>query len=310
MGRAQELPSHLPMPTRSFRVVITTLAVVAGAAVLSVALFVRSGLYDVAADRSHTQVVYTLLETALRYSVQREARGIEEPVLMSPQLVTRGALCFREHCVACHGAPGVAPGPAGLAMQPLPGPLVDAAQRWRARELVWLTRHGIRMSGMPAWGQRLDDDDIWALAAFMLQLPMLSSADYARLSAALPGHDCAIGAQDGSAPALTLLRSEVDDPPPRSDAAMRRLGRIALRRHACHGCHMIPGVVGSQVHVGPALHGYGLRTTIKGRIPNTAANLASWIRDPQAIDPGSTMPATGVGESDARAIAAYLRSLR
>ena len=60
-------------------------------------------------------------------------------------------------------------------MQPLPGPLVDAHLHWRARELYWLTRHGIRMSGMPAWEYRLRDEEIWELVAFMQRLPELNA---------------------------------------------------------------------------------------------------------------------------------------
>lgn len=299
------------MRRRTLSVVLLTLAAAALAALLGGALFVRSGLYDVAADRPHTQAVYTLLDTALRHSVQRHARGIMEPQLTAPDLVMRGALCFRDHCVACHGAPGVAPDPAGLAMEPLPGPLVDAARHWRARELVWITRHGIRMSGMPAWGQRLDDDDIWALAAFMLQLPAMSTAQYARLAQPLPGLDCIDDTPQRDAAPLARLQRVVSGDAPAADAvAQRRLGVIALRRHACHGCHVIPGVVGPARHVGPSLAGYGTRSTIKGRLPNTTDNLVAWIRDPQGLDPGSAMPTTGVGEADARAIAAYLRELR
>lgn len=109
------------------------------------------GVYDVAVDVPHSQPVQALLRVAMERSVQRRTRGIEERSLAAPQLAARGAVCFRDRCAGCHGAPGQAPGPAGLAMQPLPGPLVDAAACLRACELVWITRHGIRMTGMPAW---------------------------------------------------------------------------------------------------------------------------------------------------------------
>ena len=301
------------MYRRSLRLIVLTLTTAALAVALAATLFVGSGVYDVSADRPHTQTVYSLLEMTLRQSVRRRAAGIEEPDLAVPALLARGASCFREHCVVCHGAPGVAPSPMGLVMQPLPGPLVDAAFNWRARELVWITRHGIRMSGMPAWGQRLDDKDIWALAAFMLQLPAMSTADYARLSQEQPQDDCSQTMHDRAAqPAATarVLRVEVVDRPLADNAAMRRLGRIALQRHACHGCHVIPGMVGSPRHIGPSLAGYGLRTTIKGHLPNTTENLLAWIRDPQGIDPGSAMPTTRIGEADAHAIVAYLQGLR
>lgn len=261
--------------------------------VLAVAL----GAYDVAADVPHTQPVYSLLRAVMEQSVRRRARGIEERSLAAPELAARGAVCFRDHCAACHGAPGQAPQPAGLAMQPLPGPLVDAPARWRVRELVWITRHGLRMTGMPAWAGRLDDGDIWAVAAFVQTLPDWSPAAYRQLQAALAGQACPPSAPEGGPPAADL-----------PDLAER--GRRALHRNACHGCHTIPGVVGESRQVGPPLAGFGRRTLVAGRLPNTPQNVAAWIREPQHVDPASAMPPQGVGAADAQAIAAYLASLR
>jgi mono/diheme cytochrome c family protein len=152
---------------------------------LGTAVVVRGGLYDVAATTPHTRWVYELLETTAQSSVRRRARAIVEPPLDSPALLERGALCFARHCVGCHGAPGLAPAAAGLGMQPAPGPLVDAAARWRARELYWITRHGIRMTGMPAWGHRLPEQDLWALTAYLVRLPEWSPARWRSLQARL-----------------------------------------------------------------------------------------------------------------------------
>ena len=43
---------------------------------------------------------------------------------------------------------------------------------------------------------------------------------------------------------------------------------------------------------------------------NTLDNLTAWIRDPAAIKPGVKMPALGLGEAEARAVAAYLAGLK
>jgi len=87
-------------------------------------------------------------------------------------------------------------------------------------------------------------------------------------------------------------------------------GRLALAQHACRACHMIPGVTGSEVYVGRTLDDLGDRQYIGGRLPNTQANLVRWIREPQAIDPGTAMPAMGVSERDALDMSAYLLTLK
>jgi mono/diheme cytochrome c family protein len=264
------------------------------------ALFVTSGVYEVAADRPHMQAVHDLLETTMGRSVQRRAAAIEERPLQAAVLVERGAVCFRQHCMACHGAPAVSAEPLALAMQPVPGPLVDAARRWRARELVWIVRHGIRMSGMPAWGQRLYDDDIWALAAYMQALSGLSPQAHAQLQQRLEGGRCEPTPPAQRKPLLTG-GAPVD---------LAQAGRVLLQQRACHACHQIPGVVGSRTHVGPSLSGFGRQQLIAGRLPNTPDQLARWIVQPQHVDPGTAMPDSGIGMAEAEAMAAYLSALR
>ena len=134
--------------------IATTLVVLAAGGALVAAAVVYGGLYDVASTAQHLQPTHTVLEKAMRQSVRLRARNIEEPPLADERTVLQGAACFRDKCVQCHGAPGVAQGDIGKSMQPLPGPLVDAAQHWKPRELYWVTRHGIKMSGMPAWELR------------------------------------------------------------------------------------------------------------------------------------------------------------
>jgi mono/diheme cytochrome c family protein len=145
---------------------LTLAALLCGGAIVA-AVVVYGGLYNVASTRQHLQPTHTLLETAMRQSVRLRARNIETPPLTDELVVLRGAACFRDKCVQCHGAPGVAQNDIGKSMQPLPGPLVDARQHWRPRELYWVTRNGIKMSGMPAWEYRLTDSELWSVVAFM-----------------------------------------------------------------------------------------------------------------------------------------------
>jgi cytochrome c2 len=86
-------------------------------------------------------------------------------------------------------------------------------------------------------------------------------------------------------------------------------GRAAIRAHGCGSCHVIPGVEGAVAWVGPPLMEWARRGYVAGRLPNTPQHLAAWLRDPQAISPGSAMPALGLSEQEARDAAAYLFTL-
>ncbi len=264
--------------------------------VLAVALgaagFVWSGWYDISANVQHTQAVYSVLETTMHRSVKLRAARIEPPALDAAALVSRGATCYFAKCVQCHGGPGVAQAEIGRSMQPLPGPLVDAAARWRPQELYWITRNGIKMSGMPAWQYRLPDEDLWALVAFMQRLPSLSAAEFRGLAGSSTGPPC-------DAP--------VEPAAHRVPSAAR--GRDAMAQYACNACHNVPGVTGADVHVGPPLAGIAKRSLIAGAVPNTPEQMARWIRDPRSIDPETTMPALQVSAQDARDMAAFLATL-
>ncbi|MDB5936578.1 MAG: cytochrome [Massilia sp.] len=152
-------------------------AALVGAAVL------RSGWYHVGATQQHFQVVHTVLEQGMRDSVRHHARGVTVPDLASTQQIKRGAALYRDNCAQCHGGPGVAQSNIGQSMQPLPGPLVDATRHWKAAELYWITRNGIKMSGMPAWEYHLADADMWAVVAFLHRLPALTPKAYDEITA-------------------------------------------------------------------------------------------------------------------------------
>lgn len=271
---------------------LLTLLALLLAAVAGAAAFVAMGAYDISATAQHTQAAYSLLEVTMHRSVKRRAADIVVPPLDAPAQIQRGAQCFRVHCVQCHGGPGVAQGEIGRSMQPLPGPLVDANARWNSAELYWITRHGIKMSGMPAWQHRLADTDLWAIVGFVRQLPALTAERFQRLTAATPVDGC----------------DSPDTPATRPGDAER--GRNALTQYACNACHRIPGVPGSDVHVGPPLSGIGNRRLIAGALPNTPEQMVRWIRNPRGVDPQTTMPDMQVSEQDARDIAAYLATLR
>ena len=284
---------------KTFLLTIAALALAAGGVA---AAMVYGGLYNVASTEQHTQVVYSVLETAMRQSVRLRARSIETPRLDDERMVQHGAACFRDKCVQCHGAPGVAQSDIGKSMQPVPGPLVDAGQRWRPRELYWLTRHGIKMSGMPAWEFHLSDEDLWATVAFLARLPDLTPQQYAAITEVrvVPGGSAPVAPGAASCGRLQAAPSQPAD--------LQR-GKRALYQYACNACHTIPGVTGSTPHVGPPLDGMARRSLIGGKLANTPDNMVQWLRHTRTVDPLTAMPEMGVTEQDARDIAAYLATL-
>ena len=85
---------------------------------------------------------------------------------------------------------------------------------------------------------------------------------------------------------------------------------IALAHHyGCASCHEIPAakVTG---YVGPSLRGVQRRAYLAGALPNTPEQMVEWIRFPDRARPGTLMPNLRVSDADARALAAFLYTLR
>jgi cytochrome c1 len=89
-----------------------------------------------------------------------------------------------------------------------------------------------------------------------------------------------------------------------------RHGASVIAQAGCGACHNVPGVPGARGRVGPPLDHIGTQTILAGTLPNTPANMLTWIRTPQAVRPGDAMPNMELTEHDARDVAAYLSTLR
>jgi cytochrome c2 len=79
-----------------------------------------------------------------------------------------------------------------------------------------------------------------------------------------------------------------------------------IRRYGCAGCHTISGIPGGDGQVGSFLADLRQRVYIAGVVTNSPDNLIRWIVTPQAFSPRTAMPATGISETEARDVAAYL----
>jgi mono/diheme cytochrome c family protein len=252
---------------------------------IAAAVLLLSGAMSTAATKQHFRVTHRLLDLGLEFSVRAKTESIRPPPLDSPRMRARGLACYREHCLACHGAPGEPPSPAALGMLPVPTNLAHAARTQPPEWLYYVTRKGVRMTGMPAWEYRLADDSLWDVVAFLASLPQLDVTRYRQADAAAAALDC---------PARTDL------PPPEEGTD------VLLRQYACHSCHRIEGVVGPQVDTAPPLVDWPRRALIAGVLPNSRDNLARWIEAPREVSPQTLMPDLGVPPEHARAMADFL----
>lgn len=145
-------------------------------------LFAWSGLYSVAASKDHWPPTTWFLEMAMRNSIETHAMLIDAPDLDDMALIRRGAGHYEDGCAPCHGAPDARRNPISRHMLPAPPFLPDVVKEWEPEQLYWITRHGIKYAGMPAWPARQRDDEPWAVAAFLRRLDTMDAAEYRRLA--------------------------------------------------------------------------------------------------------------------------------
>jgi mono/diheme cytochrome c family protein len=163
------------------RTVIASIVVAGLLVVLGGLAFLYSGIYDVSATAPHWAVTRWMLETARTRSVKAHSAGVEAPPgLDGPATILIGVEHFAAYCAVCHGAPGVPKGDIAKGLNPHPPDLAHASAHYTASELFWILKHGIKMTGMPAWNDH-SDEELWATVAFLQELPAMSEEDYARL---------------------------------------------------------------------------------------------------------------------------------
>jgi cytochrome c oxidase subunit 2 len=93
-------------------------------------------------------------------------------------------------------------------------------------------------------------------------------------------------------------------------SAQASAGERLFMTSQCASCHRIAGT-SAQGTVGPDLSHVASRTTLaSATIPNTPAQLAAWVTNPQAIKPGDRMPDLGLSRGEVAEIVAYLETLR
>lgn len=152
--------------------------------VVTLGAVVCGGAVTVAATEPHHPAVQWVLERTMESSIRAHAADIEVPPhvdLQDPQVAERAYGHYSVACTPCHGAPGIDPAP-WLVLNPPADSLVDAAARWNDAELYWIVKNGILMTGMPALGPTHGDDDLWAITAFVRQLPEMTTEDYSAMS--------------------------------------------------------------------------------------------------------------------------------
>ena len=139
--------------------------------------------YDVSATKPHPEIMNKFFHSIAERSIQRNSKKLENPYdVNDKRMYAKGFVEYDAMCVHCHGAPGVEPAPTGKGLFPPPPKFPEEAlYEYSLKDIFWVTKNGVKMTGMPAYGPTHDDETIWAIAIFLDGAREMTAREYRKL---------------------------------------------------------------------------------------------------------------------------------
>ncbi|MGA6927338.1 MAG: cytochrome c [Desulfosarcina sp.] len=161
------------------RTVLTILVVIVvlGAGAL---FYAYSGYYTIAATQPHWAVTSSFIEMLKDRSIEAHSQGIQAPDLNDPALMQAAFAHYHGMCRLCHGAPRVPPEEFANGFYPAPPSMTEGhiQEELSPAELYWIVEHGLKMTGMPAFGPTHDEKELWGLVALAHEMPRMTPEQY------------------------------------------------------------------------------------------------------------------------------------
>jgi mono/diheme cytochrome c family protein len=153
---------------------------------LAIAAVAFTGAYDFGADAPHWRLVERVIAVARNRAVAARSQSVAVPAFR-PDMLADGASDYDAMCTSCHLAPGMEENEMRPGLYPAP-PRFERFAAVSAAQQFWIIKHGIKMSGMPAWGRTHSDAEIWNMVAFLQKLPGMTPAAYKAMTRVAEGH--------------------------------------------------------------------------------------------------------------------------
>jgi mono/diheme cytochrome c family protein len=158
----------------------------AGIVCLVLLLLAGGGIWWIASARGFsarqdpTHLEAMIARNARIMAIPSTARNLKNPVPLTPDALVEARRHFADHCAVCHDNDGSGNTWMGRNLYPrVPDMRQQATQSLSDGEIYFIIENGIRMTGMPAWGDESGheaghDHESWALVHFIRRLPSLS----------------------------------------------------------------------------------------------------------------------------------------
>ena len=161
---------------------LLTIVIVLAVLIVGALLYVWSGSYNIAATEPHWSITSSLIDALKDRSIEVRSEDIHPPNLDDPKLTVLAFSHYHEMCRLCHGAPGYLPEEFAAGLYPSTPSMTkgDFQKELTDAEIYWIVKHGIKLTGMPAFGPHHKDEILWGLVALTKEMPKMSPEQYQR----------------------------------------------------------------------------------------------------------------------------------
>jgi thiosulfate dehydrogenase len=146
--------------------------------------YFRFGYAPMATSAAPMPFEKTMAQMALRAHIQKEAPKKEAAIPADESNLTAGANLYAENCAFCHGLPTQKATLAAKGMFPLPPQLFEKDEMITDDPVgttYWKVSNGIRMTGMPGFGEMLTPTQVWQVSLLLANADKLPGAAKAAL---------------------------------------------------------------------------------------------------------------------------------
>lgn len=185
-------------------------------------VYVHHGYFDMRADRAASRIEHIYMRGAMDKYADRYAPKMSNPVAPTDPNLVDGIRLYKNNCAVCHGALEQPSSKVGAGFSPPAPQFLKEAPDMPENQNYWIVKHGIRMTGMPAWDKVLSDTDIWKLTTFLGQMKNLNKSSPVVQAAWTAGGQAEPGVQPNLAAPVAPPNPPPSTPPERRHGRHRR----------------------------------------------------------------------------------------
>ena len=137
---------------------------------------VFSGLINTDADQPPGSLEKWLARKTVHASIRKRTPQVNNPLPITDANLIAGMKTYLMACAECHGGADKKPSVFGAALYPPAPQLIVKPIHDPEWQTFYVTKHGFRHTGMPAWQGLMSDNDIWQMTAFLSRVEMLPPA--------------------------------------------------------------------------------------------------------------------------------------